>query len=65
MRNSLNSLASDRAFGSTSSFLCGLINKLSSGRFDDAMLVGFGGIAVTSAISEPLNHFEAALPLAK
>ena len=29
--------------------------------FDDAMLVGFGGIAVTRAVSEPLNHFEATL----
>lgn len=28
--------------------------------FDDAVLVGLGGVAVTRAVSEPLNHFGAA-----
>ena len=67
MRNPLDSLASNRAFGTAGSLLGGLIDQLPPGSFDDAVLVGLGGVAVTLPVREPLHHFwnarSARLPL--
>ena len=51
MRNPLNSLASYRTLGATGSLLGGLVHQLPSRGFDNAMLIGFGGIAVPLAVS--------------
>lgn len=59
MRNPLDSLSSDRAFRTTGSLLCGLVNQPSTRGFDDPVLVGFGSIAVPLTVSETLNHFGA------
>lgn len=56
MWNPLDSLASDRTSRAASSLLGGLIYKPSTRGLDDAMLVGFGGIAMPFPISKPLHH---------
>lgn len=58
MRNPLDSLASDRALGSTCPLLSGLIHQLPTRGLDDPVLVGLGGVAVALTIGEPLHHFQ-------
>ena len=53
----MDTLACNRAFGTTGSLLGGLIHQFTSWSFDDTVLVRFGGVAVTRPVYKTLHHF--------
>ena len=59
--NSLDPFSSDRTLRPTCSLLGSLVKQLPLKGFDDARLVGFGGIAMVRAVCETLNHFHSLL----
>ena len=57
VRNSLDPFSSDRTLRPTCSLLGSLVQQLPPKGFDNAVLVGLGGIVVVRAVCETLNHF--------
>lgn len=61
MRNPLDSLPGNRTFGAAGSLFGGLIDQLSTRGFDNAVLIGFGSVAVALTVSKSLHHLRLTL----